>query len=120
VLGADHPQLGGAGGGRRGQARRSVGSTEREELRKLRREIRQHPGKSDGLVRTGDLDPRQGFEFVKANRAAYRVATMCRVLGLSTSGGFYAWIDRAPSARAQSDAKLPDEIKDLHRCHFSP
>ena len=51
---------------------------------------------------------------MKANRAAWKVATMCRVLGVSTSG-FYAWLERAPSARAQSDARLVDQIKDIHR-----
>jgi len=52
---------------------------------------------------------------VKANRAAWKVATMCRVLGVSASG-FYAWLERAPSARAQSDARLSDQIKAIHRC----
>jgi len=51
---------------------------------------------------------------VKANRAAWKVATMCRVLGVSTSG-FYAWLDRAPSARAQADARLSDQIQAIHR-----
>ena len=51
---------------------------------------------------------------MKANRAAWKVATRCRVLGVSTSG-FYTWLERAPSARTQSDARLVDEIKDIHR-----
>ena len=51
---------------------------------------------------------------MKANRAAWKVASMCRVLGVSTSG-FYAWLDRPASARAQSDARLVDEIKAIHR-----
>jgi putative transposase len=51
---------------------------------------------------------------VKANRAAWKVATMCRVLGVSTSG-FYAWLDRVPSARAQTDARLSTQIQDIHR-----
>jgi putative transposase len=51
---------------------------------------------------------------VKANRAAWKVATMCRVLGVSASG-FYAWLDRAPCARAQADARLTEEIKTIHR-----
>ena len=51
---------------------------------------------------------------MKANRAAWKVATMCRVLGVSTSG-FYTWLERAPSARAHSDARLVDEIKAIHR-----
>ena len=51
---------------------------------------------------------------MKANRAAWKVATMCRVLGVSTSG-FYAWLDRAPSARAQADARLSDQIQAVHQ-----
>ncbi len=51
---------------------------------------------------------------MKANQAAYPVAPICRVLGVSTSG-FYAWLDRGPPARAQSDAQLLDQIKDMHR-----
>jgi transposase InsO family protein len=50
---------------------------------------------------------------VKANRATWKVATMCRVLGVSTSG-FYAWLKRAPSARAQSDAQLTAQITAIH------
>ena len=55
----------------------------------------------------------EAYGFVKANRAAYRVATMCRVLEVSRSG-FYAWLKRAPSARARANAALLDAIKEIH------
>jgi putative transposase len=43
----------------------------------------------------------------------YPVATMCRVLEVSTSG-YYAWLTRAPSARAQRDAQLKPRIRAIH------
>ena len=43
----------------------------------------------------------------------YPVATMCRLLGISTSG-CYAWHGRAPSAHAESDASLLERIREIH------
>jgi putative transposase len=42
------------------------------------------------------------------------VRWLCRVYGVSPSG-YYAWRDRAPSARAQDDARLLDHVRDAHR-----
>jgi putative transposase len=50
---------------------------------------------------------------VKANRASYPIATMCRVLGVSTQG-YYAWRKRPPSVRAQVDAVLTEQIRAIH------
>jgi putative transposase len=50
---------------------------------------------------------------VSAHRAVYPIATMCRVLGVSTSG-YYAWSARSPSARARSDAALLERIDTIH------
>lgn len=46
-------------------------------------------------------------------QAEHSVATMCRVLGVSTSG-YYAWRHRRPSARAADDAALTERIKAIH------
>src|SRR5207245_6830270 len=59
------------------------------------------------------LDPVEGFGFVKANRAAHRVRTMCRVLGLSPSG-YYAWARRPPSARTTRDGEVLQRLRDIH------
>ncbi len=42
----------------------------------------------------------------------YPIATMCRVLDVSTSG-YYAWLNRPPSPRAQRDAELPQRIASI-------
>ena len=46
---------------------------------------------------------------MKANRARFALAVMCRVLGLSSSG-YHDWLHRGPSARARRDAELKGEI----------
>ena len=43
----------------------------------------------------------------------YPVATMCRLLEVSTSG-YYAWRDRGPSARALEDMALTKRIRGYH------
>ena len=43
----------------------------------------------------------------------YPIATMCRVLEVSTSG-YYAWCKRRPSARAERDAQLKQRIREIH------
>lgn len=50
---------------------------------------------------------------MRANQALFRVATMCRVLGVSPSG-YYAWRQRSPSKRARSDAELTARIRAIH------
>jgi transposase InsO family protein len=51
---------------------------------------------------------------VKANQAVYPITTMCRLLGVSTSG-YYAWKDRQASARQRRDAELLVAIRASHR-----
>ncbi len=50
---------------------------------------------------------------MKAHQASYSVATMCRMLEVSTSG-FYAWLKRPASARSRSDAEMTEMIKQIH------
>ena len=51
---------------------------------------------------------------MKANRAEHRVATMCRILGVSPSG-YYAWLGRSPSTRAREDTVLLEKIEAIHK-----
>ena len=46
---------------------------------------------------------------MKTNQADFPVRVVCRVLGLSPSG-YYAWLAREPSARAQRDWELTQKI----------
>jgi putative transposase len=50
---------------------------------------------------------------VKSNRAAFSVSTMCRVLGVSSSG-YYAWRNRGPSCRWLADEVLTARIRQIH------
>jgi putative transposase len=50
---------------------------------------------------------------VKTHQGVHRVATVCRVLDVSASG-YYAWQQRPPSARAQADRALLDQIRAIH------
>jgi putative transposase len=50
---------------------------------------------------------------VSANQADFPVRTLCRLLGVSPSG-YYAWRDRAPSARVQANAALLARIRAIH------
>ncbi|PZR70601.1 MAG: IS3 family transposase [Stutzerimonas stutzeri] len=56
------------------------------------------------------------YAWIEANRDSYSVTLMCRLLGVSRSGVHAARV-RAPSARAQTDAQLTEEIRRQQRKH---
>jgi len=48
-----------------------------------------------------------------ANQAMFPIQTMCKVFGVSRAG-YYAWCERAASARSKADAALSERIKAIH------
>ena len=50
---------------------------------------------------------------MSANQAAFPVAVMARVLGVSKAG-FYAWRERAPSGRRKTDEALLARVREVH------
>lgn len=50
---------------------------------------------------------------MSTNQALFPVATMARVLGVSTAG-YYAWRERPPSAHAQADSELLTRVRTIH------
>ena len=50
---------------------------------------------------------------MSANQAFFPIATMARVLGVSTAG-YYAWRSRLPSARAITDDALLRRVRTIH------
>lgn len=53
------------------------------------------------------------FAFIGAHAAEFHITTMCRVL-LVSKAGYYAWVKRPPSARAEANAQLTLEIATIH------
>jgi hypothetical protein len=45
------------------------------------------------------------YEFFKANRSAFSVQAMCRMLDVVAPSGYYAWLKKRVSNRAQEDAR---------------
>jgi len=48
-----------------------------------------------------------------ANQAMFPIQTMCKLFGVSRAG-YYAWRERAASARSKADAALMQRIKAIH------
>ena len=53
------------------------------------------------------------YRFIAAEKVNHAVALLCRVLRVSRSG-FYAWMDREPSARRVADDDLAREVARIH------
>lgn len=57
--------------------------------------------------------PRVAFKFVEREKVNHSVVTLCRVLGVSTSG-YYAWRQSKPSRRAREDERLKARIMEIY------
>lgn len=53
------------------------------------------------------------YQTIRRCRTEYPVGLMCRCLNVSTSG-FYDWVKRAPSLRAQYNQRLLVRIREIH------
>lgn len=54
------------------------------------------------------------YRAIKDNAGRFAVSLMCSALEVSNSG-YYAWLDRPQSARAQANRRLLGQIRDAHR-----
>lgn len=54
------------------------------------------------------------YRFVGKQKANHQITTMCRVLGVSSSG-YYAWCKRGLSERAKRDTELTNKIRHIHQ-----
>ena len=52
------------------------------------------------------------FAFIRAEKAEFSVAALCRVLGVSRQG-YYAYAKRPPSARTLDDAELQKRVREV-------
>ncbi len=53
------------------------------------------------------------YRFIGAEKTNYPITILCRAMQVSSSG-YYAFMQRGPSARALENAKLLAEIKEIH------
>ena len=53
------------------------------------------------------------YAWIRSQHRAHAARTLCRVLQVST-GGYYAWLGRKPSARSRDNARLGQRIAQLH------
>jgi putative transposase len=53
------------------------------------------------------------YSFIRQHRGQFRLAALCRVVRVSKSG-YFAWLKRAESARAQENRALITQIKAAH------
>ena len=53
------------------------------------------------------------YAWIREHRDSFPVVTSCEVLAVSPSG-YYAWVDRKPSPRAQRTARIREAVREVH------
>lgn len=53
------------------------------------------------------------YAWIREHRDSFPVVVACDVLEVSTSG-YYAWLDREPSPRAQRTARIREAVREVH------
>jgi putative transposase len=53
------------------------------------------------------------YAWIREHRDSFPVAVLCQVLEVSTSG-YYAWLDREPSPRAQRQQRIQTAVQQVH------
>ncbi|MBV5262407.1 IS3 family transposase, partial [Synechococcus moorigangaii CMS01] len=90
---------------------------ERQELQRLRRELKRVQMERDFLKKAGGLlcqGKQRRYELIEAEKEEFPVRMMCRILQVSRSG-YYGWRQRKPSLRMRENEMLSREIEHIHQ-----
>ncbi len=101
---------------RQGGGKGQLTSKKREELNKLRRDLKKVQMERDFLKKGGDLLCQRklgAYELIHAEKENYPINLMCRVLKQSRSG--YAWCKRPTSPREKENELLYKKIQQIHQ-----
>ena len=89
------------------------GRPREEELGQLRRELARVTQGAGFFARSGSVlreSVAMKYRMIQRCRTAFPIRMMCRCLRVSSSG-YYGWVSRPPSARAQENARLLARIR---------
>lgn len=67
-------------------------------------------GQAGAVLVPHRIEPRRGYEFIRAHQSEFPLSAMCRALQLSSSG-YYDWLKRPLSERARQDEELRRRIR---------